>query len=154
FAADHIPYNYKDVCDELAGYKLDNEFGWYENALVIWSGSMKEPVQVDKYCSSIDILPTMLNLCGIEYDSRLITGKDILSDSPQLVLFNGSYSFISDRCKYNNATKEIEAFPPYKEEDITQEYLDAMFANINNKFKLSNLILNYNYYNIVFGDQQ
>ena len=33
--------------------------------------SHREPVQVEKYCSSLDIMPTLANLFGLEYDSRL-----------------------------------------------------------------------------------
>ena len=29
-------------------------------------------VQVDKYCSSLDVMPTLSNLFGLDYDSRLI----------------------------------------------------------------------------------
>ena len=80
-APDHVPYDNKDVCDELAGHELEDNFEWFENTLIIWSASMNEPIPVDKVCSSIDILPTVSNLLGLEYDSRLLVGRDILSDS-------------------------------------------------------------------------
>ena len=41
---------------------------------------MTDAIEIDKVGSQIDVLPTLLNLFGIEYDSRLIVGKDILSD--------------------------------------------------------------------------
>ena len=41
----------------------------------------KEPIKIEKVCSSLDVLPTVLNLFGIEYDSRLLMGKDILSNN-------------------------------------------------------------------------
>lgn len=145
--ADHIPYNDMDICDELAGHELEQEFEKYENALIIWSGAMTEPVVVDKYCSSIDILPTVLNLFDIEYDSRLMAGRDILSDSPQLVMFNGSKSFISDTCMYNAKDGTIIPFAPYSAEDISTDYINAVEEEIKNKARLASLIIDNDYYN-------
>ena len=68
-------------------------FEIYENTLILWNSQMKEPVEVDKYCSSLDIAPTLSNLFGLEYDSRLMMGTDILSDQAGLVIFS-NYSFI------------------------------------------------------------
>ena len=144
--ADHIPYNDMDICDDIAGHELEKEFEQYENALIIWSGAMKEPVVVDKYCSSIDILPTVLNLFGIEFDSRLMAGRDILSDSPQLVMFNGSKSFISDKCMYNAKDGSISPFAPYTGEDISKEYILSIQEEIKNKARLASLIIDNNYY--------
>ena len=144
--ADHVPYNDMDICDELAGHELEQEFEQYENALIIWSAAMKEPVVADKYCSSIDILPTVLNLFGVEYDSRLMAGRDILSDSPQLVMFNGSRSFISEGCIYNAKDGSITPFAPYTGEDISSEYISAVQEEIKNKARLASLIIDNNYY--------
>ena len=127
--------------------KYEQEFEKYENALIIWSGAMTEPVVVDKYCSSIDILPTVLNLFDIEYDSRLMAGRDILSDSPQLVMFNGSKSFISDTCMYNAKDGTIIPFAPYSAEDISTDYINAMEEEIKNKARLASLIIDNDYYN-------
>ena len=71
---------------------------------------MDEPVQVDKVCSSVDVIPTLLNLLGIEYDSRLYSGKDILSDSPGLVVFS-NMGFMTDYCIYNSKTGEVKTSP-------------------------------------------
>ena len=45
-------------------------------------------VTVDKVGMSIDVLPTVLNLFGMEYDSRLLMGSDILSSCSGLVIYN------------------------------------------------------------------
>ena len=145
-SADHIPYNDMEICDDIAGHELEKQFEQYENSLIIWSGAMKEPVIVDKYCSSIDILPTVLNLFGIDFDSRLMAGRDILSDSPQFVMFNGSKSFISDECMYDAATNSIMPFAPFSEDDISADYINFMEEEIKNKARLASLIIDNNYY--------
>lgn len=146
-SADHIPYNDKPVSDELAGHELEPAIEWYKNDLIIWSGSMEEPVKVDKYCYDVDILPTISNLLGLEYDSRLMIGQDILSDSEQLVCFPDR-SFISGKCIYNARTGQAT---PLTEEAVTQEYLDSLSAVVYNKFNVSEMILNEDYYRYLDG---
>ena len=75
---------------------MDPVFEIYENSLILWSADLEEPVHVDKYCSSLDVMPTLANLFGLEYDSRLMAGRDILSDEPGLVIFS-NYSFLTDQ---------------------------------------------------------
>lgn len=140
--ADHVPYNDKPVSDELAGYELDSSIDWYQNDLIIWSASMEEPIEIDKYCYSVDILPTLSNLLGLEYDSRLLIGQDILSDSEQLVCFPDR-SFISGKCIYNAGNGSIT---PLTDEEVTQEYINAMSSVVYNKFTVSEMILDTNYY--------
>ena len=48
---------------------------------------MEEPIYIDKIGSQIDVLPTLLNLFGITYDSRLIIGQDILSNKEGIAIF-------------------------------------------------------------------
>ena len=143
--ADHVPYDNKEVVDELAGDVLDSTFEWYENTLIIWSVSMEEPVYVDKYCSSLDVLPTVSNLMGLEYDSRMLVGQDILSDSEGLVMFNDR-SFITDKCSYNANTGEIRSIDG---SPIDEDYVEAKIAQVKNKFNLAERICDYNYYRYI-----
>ena len=85
----------------------------YKAPLIIWSGSMKEPVKVDKVCSAIDILPTLLDLFGVPYDSRILMGQDILDFNAEgIVTLNtlkSSYHFITDYGEFNFKTKKFTA---------------------------------------------
>jgi phosphoglycerol transferase MdoB-like AlkP superfamily enzyme len=143
--ADHVPYDNKEVLDELAGYELDSTFEWYENTLIIWSASMEEPVVVDKYCSSLDILPTVSNLMGLPYDSRMLAGQDILSDSEGLVMFNDR-SFITDRCSYNASTGEVISLDGSV---ISDDYIANRKAVVSNKFSMAESICDYDYYKYI-----
>lgn len=144
-AGDHVPYDNMEVLDELAGRELEVEFEAYESTLVIWSGAMEKPVRVDKVCSSIDILPTMLNLMGAEYDSRLIIGRDILSDSQGLVLF-ADRSFITDDYSYNANT---EAIVSRDSVEVDGAALEAMKLYVSDKFTAADSITETGYYGYV-----
>ncbi len=143
--ADHVPYDNKEVEDELAGRTLDNTFEWYENTLIIWSASMEKPVYVSKCCSSLDILPTVSNLMGLDYDSRMLAGQDILSDSEGLVMFNDR-SFITDRISYNANTGEVISLD---QRPVDEDYVAAKVTQVRNKFSMAENICNYNYYKYI-----
>lgn len=140
---DHYPYGMeKSSLDELAGHEIEENFELYKNSLIIYKKGM-EPVTVDKPCSSLDILPTVLNLFGFDYDSRLLSGKDILSDSEGLVIFN-TRNFITEKGKFVASTGEIIG-------DLTEDEVDRTLKIINNKFYYAAKILETDYYRAVFN---
>jgi len=142
-ATDHYPYGLeKDVIDELVGHEVEETFELYKSTLILWSPSMKQPIEVDKYCTAIDIVPTLANLFGLEYDSRLYIGKDILSTSEGLVMFQDK-SFITDRMMYNAATGEVTSLTT---EELPEEYLKVMKQVVKNRFKISKGIIDLDYY--------
>ncbi len=144
-AGDHVPYDNMEVLDELAGYELEDSFEAYKSTLIIWSGSMEEPVPVEKVCSSIDILPTVSNLLGLEYDSRLIIGQDILSDSEGLVMF-ANRSFITDRYSYDTSSGTLNSLDG---SDISDDELSDMRTYVANKFTAADAITDYDYYKYI-----
>ena len=104
---------------------------------------MEEPVDVDKYCSSLDIMPTLANLFGLPYDSRLVMGRDILSDAPGLVIFS-DYSFLTDRGAYRAGS---DTFTPWDgSEEPDYDYVRAILTDVTNRFAYSRLILEKDYY--------
>ena len=160
---DHIPYADVGVLEELAGKKFGTsdalkslneksiDFDVYKNSLILWSASMEEPVVVDKPCCQVDILPTVSNLLGLEYDSRMLDGSDILSDSEGLVVFT-SRCWMTDRGFYNRFTGE---FTPAEGVSMTVEeqenYVSAMKKLVGYKLASTAMIVENNFYDIVFG---
>ena len=82
-SADHYPYLLAepetDYYNELRGVvDSERDTDRYRNALVLWCGGMEHAVTVTEPCSAVDIVPTLSNLFGLEYDSRLLSGRDVL----------------------------------------------------------------------------
>lgn len=141
-SADHYPYGLaKENIDELAGHEVEKNFELYKSTLILWKKGM-EPVIVDKPCASLDIIPTLSNLFGLEYDSRLLMGSDILSDTPALVVFSNR-SWITDRAIYNSAADTVR-FTDGTEYD--KEYVQKVNRIVADKFKYSSKILETDYY--------
>ena len=160
---DHIPYFNVDTLEELSGQTFGSSkdmeslnekninFDVYKNSLILWSASMEEPMVVDKPCCQVDILPTVSNLLGLEYDSRMLSGSDILSDSEGLVIFT-STCWRTDRGFYNRFTQE---FTPAEGVTMTAEeqenYVSAMKKLVSYKLNSTPMSVENNFYNEVFG---
>lgn len=147
-SADHYPYGMtQEQYEELAGKDLSADMDLYRNSLILWSGSMQEPVIVDKACCSVDILPTLLNLFGFDYDSRMFAGRDILSDEEGLVIFSNK-SFVSDTVAYDKKKKTTTWKKELTEEEQTA-YMDQMKKEVKNRYQASAYILRNDYYDLI-----
>ena len=142
-SADHYPYGMEqDHLDELNGGPLDMRFEVYRSTLILWCADMAEPIYIDKPCSSLDILPTLSNLFGLEYDSRLLMGRDILSNSPGLVILSDR-SFITDLGRYDS---QSDTFTPNEGVEVPAGYAAQILKQVNDKFQYSKLVLEQDYY--------
>lgn len=165
-APDHIPYFDVATMEELAGKSFTNgdtaalanslkedmitDYNLYKSTLIMWSGAMKEPVQVNKTCCQVDILPTISNLLGLEYDSRMLSGTDILSDSMGVVLFN-SGSWLSDAGYYDRYSQTFTLHPGVNmSEEDKAAYAAAMKKIVGQRREISDVVLNANAYEYIF----
>lgn len=158
---DHYPYGLEQdsrdefsVWREMLGHDVDTEFELYKSTLLLYCPGTENAPVIEKPCFSADILPTLLNLFGFEYDSRLLMGNDILSDSEGLVIMS-NHSFISEYGMYNADTEEFTVyneslFSSEKEKEI---YIEDTNAKINNIFKISAKILETDYYGYILKDK-
>lgn len=147
FVGDHYPYTLTiDEINELSSYERDENIEVNHSSFVIWNNKMKEAITIDKVGSEIDVLPTLLNLFGIEYDSRLIIGKDILSNTPGLAIFSDR-SWVSDYGTYNKGKFTLK---DNKELENKEAYIEEIDNIVNNRFTLSNQIIKYNIYDYIF----
>ena len=149
-AGDHFPYGLTDdQYSELIGYEID-DFTKYKSSLLFWVGGMEEPIVVDEYCCNVDILPTILNLWGFDYDSRLLAGTDVFSDGEHVAILIDK-SFYTDKVWLNASSGEIRYLVP--EESLPEGYVDSMIQSIKTKFTISADILTTAYYNLAFGQE-
>ncbi len=163
---DHIPYFDVDSLEEITGKKFGSskdfeainerniDFEVYHSALAIWSPSIKETKQIDKVCCQVDILPTLSNLLGLEYDSRMLAGTDILSSSEGLVVFS-SNCWKSDKGFYNSFTKKFTLNEGITMSESAQEtYVNYMTKVAKNRREITNMIVESNFYNVALGTKK
>lgn len=148
--SDHYPYGLSaDNLNEVSVTNRDDPFELYRSDLILWNSNMKT-VKINKVGSHLDVIPTMLNLFGKEYDSRLIMGQDLLADSEGLVVL-ANRSWITDKAKYNAVTGELSITSG---STLSDAYVTKYNNLVDNQFKISNLILQNNYYKKVFAEQE
>ena len=111
---------------------------------------MEEPIDIDTPCCTVDILPTLLNLFGFEYDSRLLAGKDVLDPTARHVAILHNGSFITEDLMFDSSTGKVTYLVP--EDQVAEDYVERMNQLVENEFVASAHILNYDYYRIVLGD--
>jgi len=144
---DHYPYGLTDEqMDELSGKTLEKTFELYKGIFLLYCQG-QQPVTVDKLSCSMDIIPTLSNLFGLDYDSRLLMGYDIFSDTPGLVIFS-NYSWLTDKGVFNAKT---QTFTPNPGMTVDENYVSAMSKIVSRKFIYSTKILDYDYYRVIFG---
>ena len=147
-SADHYPYGLEDhEIDDLAGHVVEKNFELYKSTFILYTKDM-DPITIDKPCSSLDIIPTLSNLLGLKYDSRLLMGRDIFSDSDPLVIFLNR-SFITEKGRYNAVEQE---FFPEDDIQVDESYINNVLDIINKKFYYSAKILDTDYYKHVLEE--
>ena len=144
---DHYPYYLSlDEVNEIATYEKDSVVEINRSNFILWNSEM-DTVKIDKVGSQIDVLPTIYNLFGVEYDSRLIIGKDILSTEPGLAIF-GNSSWVSDKGTYFASSGE---FVSRDGSTVDDDYIKYMNSVVSNKILMSRYIMQYDYYRKVLG---
>lgn len=140
--ADHFPYGLDQdaqlgkmpYLSELYGYEVTNYVQRDHNRIIIWSGCLEkeDPIVVDTPTSSLDVLPTLMNLFGIKYDSRLLPGRDVFSDSMPLA-FNLNYDWKTDLGTYYSGKGEFK--PKDANTQIPENYVQNVKSIVSNKIK-------------------
>ena len=165
--ADHYPYalvtDEVDYYQELSG-KQDSELdiSRYKNTWLLWSGSMESSVTVNTPCSAIDILPTVSNLFGLEFDSRLMSGHDVFAQNynasqastcmPLVILpTNRGYSWITAAGTYDAKTR---TFTPNPGITVADDYVKIVSSLIDAKYSYARQLIQYDYAGVVLHHPQ
>ena len=159
---DHYPYalekgeswgNDEDYLSELYGYPVTNNAERDHSVCIIWSGCLENgnkdmQTEITGPSYSLDILPTLCNLFGVPYDSRLLVGRDVLSDAEALVIWP-DYNWKTELGYYNYTMKKF--IPASEDITVDDEYINAVNAIVKNKISYSKAVVTYDYFSLVTG---
>ena len=154
-SADHYPYGLapsdtwggSNGLAELYGDDWDNETVRDRNTLIIWSGCVEDmDIVVDEPVYAMDILPTLSNLFGLDYDSRLMVGRDVFSEQEPLVMWPVTGGWMTDKGYYDARTG---VFTPREGVEVSEDYVQNTLAVVRNKMKYSRDVQQYNYFNVI-----
>jgi len=147
---DHYPYGLdNETIEELTGEPLDEKFGIYENEWILYATDMEdEDVVVEEPTYTLDMLPTISNLMGIDFDSRLLMGRDVFSEKEPLVVFEDK-SFLTEQVKYYYPDDEVTSLTGEK---VDKDHLERMKRRTDEIFYYSAKILEHDYYSTLEWD--
>lgn len=157
-STDHFPYGLDQngklgnmpYLSELYGYNVTNYIERDHSRLILWSGCLEkmDPIIVDSPTFGLDIVPTLSNLFGTEFDSRLLPGRDVLSDAPALV-FNMNYDWKTDLGTYYSSKGTF--VPNDETAEIPEGYVSRMKTIVRNKIRYCSGALSSDYFAYHFG---
>ncbi|MBQ1678062.1 MAG: LTA synthase family protein [Oscillospiraceae bacterium] len=156
-AASNYPYaleqnddygNAEDYLAEHFGYEPESLIQRDHSALLIWSGCLEgKDLRVTSPSCNLDIAPTLCNLFGLPFDSRLMLGRDVFSDREPLVLWtNGSWK--TDKGEYDAASKFA---PPTDERPEPTAYERQTSGLVMKKLQLAGALLETNLLDLLFS---
>ena len=126
---------------DILGYDRTDKFGNYKTTLIMYNPNIPR-TEVNKVCSSLDLMPTIYNLFGLDYDSRLVMGRDIFSEQEHIVILSDR-SWVTDKGTYNSRNSK---FTPFEGQEIEDGYVDRINNIVKNRYSMSTLILDNDYY--------
>ena len=115
-----------------------DDFESFHSTCIIYNAGLKEKIEVDTPCCNVDILPTVYNLFGIRYDSRLYAGTDVFGNGLHIAqLYNKN--FITENVKYNFGSGEATWLIDTSKysEMLLDNYLSNAINTVKNRYAYS-----------------
>ena len=142
---DHYTYGYKNTEELLNHSGVDDTLLLEKTPCFLWAADCPD-VTLDKTLNTADLVPTLLNMLGIDspYD---YLGQDAFDPNYEGYALFPNGSWISDGvvCKVStNGTSQI--IRNLKEKALTEEYLQSMADEVQSFIAVSNLLLTSDYY--------
>ncbi len=142
---DHYTYGYKDEESLLALSGVEQTLLLEKTPCFIWSPGL-EGQQVDKLLNTSDLLPTVLNLLGVDSPYSYIGHDAFDPDYQGWVPFTDG-SWIAQDVAYDAAAGELLSLSGGTTQ-VSQELMTEMAQAVETFVRINNLILDTDYYNV------
>lgn len=140
---DHYTYGYKDTASLLELSGVEDTLLLEKTPCFLWSPGM-EPMEVDKVLNTSDLLPTMLNLLGVESEYDYI-GQDAFDESYEGFVPFSNGSWIYGDVAYDASTGKLISISG-QQQTVTAERQAEMAETVQEFIHINNLILETDYY--------
>ena len=144
FYGDHYPYGIsKDNLNKVLSYNTKTDMNAEQVPFFIYNPSI-EGVKKEEYTSYVNVLPTLANMFGLDYDPRYYVGQDLFSEDYQSIVVFADGSWKNEVGYYNASKNNIKYYGD-------KQYTPEEIKNINNmvkaKMSISNKIVKNNFFN-------
>jgi lipoteichoic acid synthase len=145
---DHYPYYLSEAGRNSLCQKELTELEQYHSSCIIYNSGLEEPIHNSEYCCNVDIVPTILNLFNIPFDSRLLMGTDAFSSDSYHVAMLYNKSFLNDKVEYNSSTHEKvwKIDTSFYCDEALDAYVNNYLALNDSNYLASINLMKYNFY--------
>ena len=140
---DHYTYGYKNTTALLELSGVEETLLLERTPCFIWSADL-EPMEMDKVLNTSDLLPTVLNLLGVESPYSYI-GHDAFDDSYEGFVPFSNGGWIVGNLAYDGSTKKM-IFIDGEPRDVSGQLQKEMAQKVQEFVRINNLILETDYY--------
>ena len=140
---DHYTYGYKDMDSLLKLSDVDETILLEKTPCFIWSPGL-EAMEMDKVLNTSDLMPTMLNLLGIESPYAYI-GQDAFDEDYEGFVPFSNGSWIFGDTAYDSSTKKCISISG-NQQTVTADFQKEMAEKVQEFIRINNLILESDYY--------
>ena len=153
----------RGLANDTAICIFTGDFRPVRGGLVLWGPGL-EGVQGSGPCSDLDVTPTLLNLFGIQYDSRFLFGRDLFATGgqtrlvfdamPLVSLYGSAYSdWVTELGRFFSAPDsgfqtELDVFSTEQEE---QRYVRQIRQMVYDRYVFARRALEENYFRLALG---
>ena len=135
--ADHHSYSYKYTQEDLKIFdKVDPSYKVKPIPFVIYNPKIGHKEFKDIYFNDIDMVPTLLNLFGVKYNPDYYLGRDVFSKAHKNIAMFTDLTWFDGKVYSGN-----------RWEDLSSEEYKKNTEYVNDKVKLSEMIISNNYLN-------
>ena len=138
--SDHYLYTVEDKTI-LDKYKETSNNLINKTPFFIWSKDTKKN-NINKVTSQLNILPTVLNLWGVDYNPNNYIGRDALDNNYDGIVFFSDYSWYDGNVYVENA--EV-----INNKNISNDKLEEKNYYVSNITKKNDLTLKFNYFKYI-----
>lgn len=140
---DHYPYA---ISTSNLNKVLDYDTSVDNNAdqvpFIIYNSKI-DPKHYEEYTTYMNITPTIANLFGLKFDSRLYMGTDLFSSSFESIVVFADGSWKNEVAYYDASTNKIHY---YTDKTLKEEEILAINEKISLKLKMSSTAIKNNYF--------
>ena len=140
---DHYTYGYKDMNSLLNLSGVEETILLEKTPCFIWSPGL-EAMEMDKILNTSDLLPTVLNLLGVESPYDYI-GNDAFDETYEGYVPFSNGSWIKGDTAYDAGSKRYLSISG-NQQTVTADIQEEMAGKVQEFIRINNLILDADYY--------
>lgn len=140
---DHYPYAIStNNLNKVLDYDTSVDNNADQVPFIIYNSKL-EGKHYEEYTTYMNITPTIANLFGLKYDSRLYMGTDLFSSSFESIVVFADGSWKNEVAYYDASTNKIHY---YTDKTLKEEEILAINGKISLKLKMSSAAIKNNYF--------